>query len=47
VEAGEEETRFRLGGGEEEEEEEEEEEKSRLEKWKMRITSSAKGVAHP
>jgi hypothetical protein len=43
VEAGEEETRFRLGGGEEEEEEE----KSRLEKWKMRITSSAKGVAHP
>jgi hypothetical protein len=44
VEAGEEETRFRLGGGEEEEEEEE---KSRLEKWKMRITSSAKGVAHP
>jgi len=45
VEAGEEETRFRLGGGGEEEEEEEE--KSRLEKWKMRITSSAKGVAHP
>jgi hypothetical protein len=43
VEAGEEETRFRLGGGEEEEEEE----KNRLEKWKMRITSSAKGVAHP
>lgn len=43
MEAGEEETRFRLGGGEEEEEEE----KSRLEKWKMRITSSAKGVAHP
>jgi len=38
VEAGEEETRSRLG---------EEEEKSRLEKWKMRMTSSAKGVAHP
>ena len=46
MEAGEEETRFRLGGGGGGGGEEEEE-RSRLEKWKMRMTSSAKGVAHP